>query len=184
MRFIVRKPTIMVMGGSLGAVAINQFIRKILSRLTTRFNVIHLCGKNNLDPSLENTPGYKQFEYVDEDLPHLMALASLIISRAGANSIYEFLALKKPNILIPLPLSASRGDQIQNAQSFERQGFSKVLDQETLTDDILLHQFWMSMPTDEIHRQDGRMDHTRVLKGSWILSMNMQNPSYTPILIK
>jgi UDP-N-acetylglucosamine--N-acetylmuramyl-(pentapeptide) pyrophosphoryl-undecaprenol N-acetylglucosamine transferase len=136
--FIANKPTIMVMGGSLGAVAINQFIRRILSRLTARFNVIHLCGNNNLDPSLENTPGYKQFEYVDEDLPHLMALASLIISRAGANSIYEFLALKKPNILIPLPLSASRGDQIQNAQSFERQGFSKVLDQETLADDILL----------------------------------------------
>ena len=132
------KPVLMVMGGSLGAVAINKFIRSILDKLTSRFNVVHLCGKNNLDRSLKNTPGYKQFEYVSEELPHIMALASLIVSRAGANSIYEFLALKKPNLLIPLPLSASRGDQILNAQSFQRQGFSKVLDQDSLTEDKLL----------------------------------------------
>lgn len=136
--FTSDRPVLMVMGGSLGAVAINKFIRNLLGRLTKRFNVVHLCGKNNLDASLEGTPGYKQFEYVNEELPHLLALASLVVSRAGANSIYEFLALNKPNILIPLPLSASRGDQILNAQSFERQGFSKALDQDSLTEDILL----------------------------------------------
>ncbi|HZJ56774.1 MAG TPA: undecaprenyldiphospho-muramoylpentapeptide beta-N-acetylglucosaminyltransferase [Clostridia bacterium] len=160
--FTTEKPALMVMGGSLGAVAINQFVRSLLGRLTNRFNVIHLCGNNNLDPTMENIPGYKQFEYVDEDLPHLMALAGVIISRAGANSIYEFLALNKPNILIPLPLSASRGDQIQNAESFERQGFSKALDQDTLTEDILLtaildvyanrHRYIDTM---------ARMDHTK-----------------------
>lgn len=136
--FTTDKPVLMVMGGSLGAVAINQFIRSLLDRLTTRFNVIHLCGKGNLDRALEGIAGYKQFEYVNEELPHLMALASLIVSRAGANSIYEFLALNKPNILIPLPLSASRGDQILNAQSFEGQGYSKALDQDTLGEDELL----------------------------------------------
>lgn len=136
--FTDKKPVLMVMGGSLGAVAINQFIRNILGRLTKRFNVVHLCGRNNLDKSLKDLPGYKQFEYVNEDLPHIIALASLIVSRAGANSIYEFLALKKPNVLIPLPLSASRGDQILNAQSFERQGFSMTLDQDSLTEDKLL----------------------------------------------
>lgn len=136
--FTDKKPVLMVMGGSLGAVAINKLIRNILGRLISRFNVVHLCGKNNLDTSLMDVPQYKQFEYVSEELPHIMAMASLVVSRAGANSIYEFLALKKPNILIPLPLSASRGDQILNAQSFERQGFSKVLDQDTLTEDELL----------------------------------------------
>jgi UDP-N-acetylglucosamine--N-acetylmuramyl-(pentapeptide) pyrophosphoryl-undecaprenol N-acetylglucosamine transferase len=136
--FTIDRPVLMVMGGSLGAVAINQFIRNMLGRLLNRFNVIHLCGKGNLDTNLEGTAGYKQFEYVSEELPHLMALANLIVSRAGANSIYEFLALKKPNILIPLPLSASRGDQILNAQSFEKQGFSKTLDQNSLTEDLLL----------------------------------------------
>ena len=136
--FTDKKPVPMVMGGSLGAVAINKMIRNILGRLISRFNVVHLCGRNNLDTSLMNVPGYKQFEYVDKELPHIMALASLIVSRAGANSIHEFLALKKPNILIPLPLSASRGDQILNARSFERQGFSKALDQDTLTEDELL----------------------------------------------
>ena len=136
--FTDEKPVLMVMGGSLGAVAINKLIRNILGRLTSRFNVVHLCGRNNLDTSLDEISGYKQFEYVNEDLPHILALASVIVSRAGANSIYEFLALKKPNVLIPLPLSASRGDQILNAQSFERQGFSMALDQDTLTEDRLL----------------------------------------------
>ena len=136
--FNVERPVLMVMGGSLGAVAINRFIRDLLPRLLNRFNVIHICGKDNLDPSLDDTPGYKQFAYVRGGLPHLLALASVIVSRAGANSIYEFLALKKPNILIPLPLSASRGDQILNARSFKEQGFSASLDQDSLTGDILL----------------------------------------------
>ena len=89
----------------------------------------HLIGRN----------GYVQYEYVDAPLRHLFAAADLIISRAGANSICEILALKKPNILIPLSASASRGDQILNARSFEKQGFSKVLEEEHLTDDNLLN---------------------------------------------
>ena len=132
------RPVLMVMGGSLGAVAINNRIRKILKTLLNRFQVVHICGKNNLDPSLEGIAGYKQFEYVNEELPHIMAMADVIVSRAGANSIYEFLALRKPNLLIPLPLSASRGDQILNAQSFERQGYSMVIRQEDLNEDVLL----------------------------------------------
>jgi len=135
--FTEDKPVLMVMGGSLGAVAINKAIRNILPRLTRRFQIVHICGKNNLDPGLLDIKGYKQFEYVQEELPHIMALADVIVSRAGANSIFEFLALRKPNLLIPLPKSASRGDQILNARSFEKQGFSMVLDQETMTDDLL-----------------------------------------------
>ena len=135
--FTGEKPVILVMGGSSGAVAINKAVRALLSKLTRRFQVVHICGKGNFDSILDSHPDYKQFEYVSEELPDIMAMTELVVSRAGANSIYEFLALKKPALLIPLPLSASRGDQILNAQSFERQGFSKVLEQEEMTEDTL-----------------------------------------------
>lgn len=133
------KPVILVMGGSLGATAINKAVRENLKTLTRQFNIIHICGKNNLDNELINVEGYKQFEYVSSELTHLFAATDIVVSRAGANSIYEFLALKKPALLIPLPLSASRGDQILNARSFEKQGFSKVLPQEDITNDTFLN---------------------------------------------
>jgi len=135
--FVPDKPVLLMMGGSLGAVSINKVLRKILKKLTTRFQVVHICGKGNIDPEYQDMKDYKQFEYIGEELPHILAMADIIISRAGANSIYEFLALRKPNLLIPLPLSASRGDQILNARSFEKQGFSKVLPQEELNEDSL-----------------------------------------------
>lgn len=131
------KPVILVMGGSQGSVAINKAIQDNLPRLARRFYIAHICGKNNINEDLVDHPGYRQFEYVDAELPHLMAMADLVVSRAGANSIYEFLALKIPALLIPLPLSASRGDQILNARSFEKQGFAKVLMQEDLTNQTL-----------------------------------------------
>ena len=102
------------------------------------FYIIHLCGKGNLDETLIGTKGYAQFEYASSELTDMLALADLAISRAGANSICELLALRKPNILIPLSAAASRGDQILNAKSFEKQGFSYVLPEEDVTDEVLL----------------------------------------------
>lgn len=131
------KPVLMIIGGSLGAVAVNNAVRSILPRLLEKFQIIHICGKGNLDESLINTPGYVQFEYVDAPLRHLFAAADIVISRAGANSICELLALRKPNLLIPLSAAASRGDQILNARSFAEQGFSKMLEEEAVTDDSL-----------------------------------------------
>lgn len=131
------KPTILVMGGSLGAVAVNNAVRAILPRLLEQFQVIHLCGKGKMDTSLANTPGYVQYEYIQSELRDLLALSDIVVSRAGANAICELLALRKPNLLIPLSVNASRGDQILNARSFERQGFSMVLEEEALTDDLL-----------------------------------------------
>lgn len=132
------KPVLMAMGGSLGAVAINRALRANLDALLKQFDIIHLCGKGNYDVSLEDRAGYKQFEYAKKELPHLFAATDLIISRAGANAICELLALKKPNILIPLPASQSRGDQLLNAASFEKSGYSYVLQEEEMTDDSLL----------------------------------------------
>ena len=127
--FSGNKPVIAVIGGSQGAQFINEMLRSCLDRLLPRFDICHMCGKGNLEPSLDGKSGYRQFEYVTDELPHIFAMADLVVSRAGATSIYELLALKKPNVLIPYSLKASRGDQIINAKSFEQQGFSEVLDE-------------------------------------------------------
>lgn len=127
------RPVIMVIGGSLGAVYVNEAVRSALPELLKTFDVIHLCGKGKMDESLSGTPGYVQFEYIKDELADLFALSDIAISRAGANAICELLALRKPNLLIPLSAKASRGDQILNARSFEKQGFSLVLEEEELT---------------------------------------------------
>ena len=125
--FLPDKPVLMVMGGSLGAAAVNQAVREALPELLKDWQVVHLCGKGKLDESLRNLKGYVQYEYIQKELPDLFALCDIVISRAGANAICELLALRKPTLLIPLPAKSSRGDQILNARSFERQGFSMAL---------------------------------------------------------
>lgn len=136
--FTPDKPVILVIGGSLGAVAVNNTVRAALPKLLESFQVIHLCGKGKMDETLANTKGYCQFEYIKDELCDLFALADLVISRAGANAICELLALRKPNLLIPLSANASRGDQILNARSFERQNFSIVLEEEEANSETLL----------------------------------------------
>lgn len=138
--FSANRPVIMVTGGSLGASNVNKAVREALPRLLEKFQVVHLCGRGKLDNMLLNTAGYKQFEYVNAELKDLFAMADLVISRAGANAICELLALKKPNILIPLPSSSSRGDQLLNAQSFEAQGFSIVINEDDLTTNLLVNK--------------------------------------------
>lgn len=132
------KPVILIVGGSSGSRAINTAIRDLLPELIKNYNIIHLCGKGNLDSSLDSIKGYAQFEYANQELADMFALADLVISRAGANAICELLALRKLNILIPLSAAASRGDQILNANSFRSQGFSYVLDEESLANTTLL----------------------------------------------
>lgn len=132
------KPVILIIGGSLGSVAVNDAVRSVLPELLKTYQVVHLCGRGKIDESLKGLEGYAQFEYIKEELKDLFALTDIVISRAGANAICELLALHKPNLLIPLSASASRGDQILNARSFERQGFSVVLEEEELDKDILL----------------------------------------------
>ncbi|TYP70725.1 undecaprenyldiphospho-muramoylpentapeptide beta-N-acetylglucosaminyltransferase [Paenibacillus methanolicus] len=131
------KPVLLVMGGSLGARRINEAVRAALGMLTRDFRIVHLCGKGNVLPELES-PDYRQYEYVQAELPDVLAMADLVISRAGSNSIFEFLALRKPMLLIPLSRQQSRGDQILNAESFEAAGFCEVLQEESLTAGTLL----------------------------------------------
>lgn len=127
-----KKPILLVIGGSLGSKFLNDLIRKNIEKILIKYDVVHICGKGNRSESLMSRKGYKQFEYVDEELPHIMQAADIILSRAGANLIFEILALKKPNLLIPLSKKSSRGDQIQNAESFRKSGFSEVLYEEEI----------------------------------------------------
>lgn len=148
-----KKPVILIIGGSLGAVAVNNAVRNILPELLKEFQVIHLCGKDKLEQSLVGTPGYVQYEYIKEELRDLMAASDIMISRAGANAICEILALRKPNILIPLSAQASRGDQILNAASFEKAGYSIVIQEEDVTDERLLEAVHQAYDQREEYRK-------------------------------
>ena len=160
--FTANKPVIMVIGGSLGAASVNKAVREALPQLLEDFQVVHICGKDKVDNLLLNTAGYKQFEYVKAELKDLFAMADVVISRAGANAICELLALKKPNILIPLPSSSSRGDQLLNARSFESQGFSIVIDEDDLTTSLLVDRvhelFFTRQSYREAMSRSGQMD--------------------------
>ncbi len=136
--FSANKPVILVIGGSTGSVIVNEAVRSILPTLLEEYQVVHLCGKDKTDDKLNHTPGYIQFEYIKKELSDLLDAADIVISRAGANAICELLALRKPHILIPLSAASSRGDQILNAESFERQGYSYVIKEEALTPESLL----------------------------------------------
>ncbi len=140
MGFTANKPVLMVVGGSLGAAAVNSMVRDALPELLRRYQIVHLCGNGKLDNSLVGVEGYVQFEYIKKEMCDLMTAADIIISRAGANAICEILALNKPNLLIPLPAASSRGDQVLNAESFERQGFSVVIKEEQLTTGTLIDE--------------------------------------------
>lgn len=133
-----KKPVVVATGGSQGAQFINDLLRGCLDSLLPQFDICHICGKGNLSDDLKSTPGYRQFEYVSGDLPDIFTMADIVVSRAGATSIFELLALKKPSLLIPYALKTSRGDQIINARSFQKQGFSEVLDQGAATPEKFL----------------------------------------------
>lgn len=136
--FEADKPVILVIGGSLGSLNVNNAVRGALDTLLENFSIIHICGKDKMDTSLRGKLGYVQFEYLNEELKDMMAAADIVISRAGANVIWELEALKKPALLIPLGTAGSRGDQILNAESFKKQGFSAVLSEDDLTPETLV----------------------------------------------
>ena len=130
------KPIMLVTGGSQGSAVINAYVREVLPKLLEQFRVVHLCGRGNL--SGINFDGYKEYEVLNKDLPGVLMAADIVVSRAGANTLFELLALKKPNLLIPLTLGQSRGDQIINAESFRARGFSKILDEKHLSESFLV----------------------------------------------
>lgn len=135
-------PVLLVFGGSLGAKSINQVVRKSLHRLLEHFLVVHICGETHLHDDLDNLDGYIQKEYVHQEFGDVLACADIVIARAGANSIYELLVTRKPNLLIPLSSKASRGDQIQNAEIFRKAGYCMVIQEEELSSKELLQAIY------------------------------------------
>lgn len=127
------KPVLLMTGGSLGAQSVNKCLRESLPELLPHMDVLHLCGKGNLDKALLNLKGYCQKEFLSEEMPDALAVADIVLSRAGSNTLSELLALQKPMLLVPYPLGASRGDQIENARSYAAQGLARVLMQEDMT---------------------------------------------------
>lgn len=129
------KEILLVFGGSLGARVINEQLRSVLPQLLEVFDVVHVAGSDNVDDTLVQ-PGYVQKAFIREEFGDVLAAASLVVSRAGANSLYELFVTRKPHLLVPLTLAASRGDQIDNAAIFEAKGFSRVVQEEALYDEV------------------------------------------------
>lgn len=127
------RPTILAFGGSLGARAINEAVRELVRLGDNNLQFIHVCGAGNLDPKLDGHAHYRQFEYMHAEFADALACSSLVISRGGSNSLAELAALKKPAIIVPLPLDVSRGDQIENARRHAEKGYGIVLPQSELS---------------------------------------------------
>ena len=170
--FSPEKPCLLIMGGSQGANALNACVRLVLDRLCQRYQVIHLCGKGKVDPVFASHAGYCQLEYANKELADLLAVSELVISRAGANTLYEILALSKPHILIPLSEKVSRGDQVQNARYFQQLGISVVIAEEKLTPETLLaavnnvstNRIEIENKIKALGIESGTMDIVRVIK--------------------
>ncbi|GAB3060863.1 undecaprenyldiphospho-muramoylpentapeptide beta-N-acetylglucosaminyltransferase [Virgibacillus ainsalahensis] len=133
------KPVLLIMGGSGGARKINETVRASLPELLPSLQVIHICGEGKTDPSIKEK-GYVQFEYVHEELKDIFAATDYVLSRAGSNAIFEFLALRIPMLLVPLSIQASRGDQIINARSFTEKRYARVVGEEALTKESLVEE--------------------------------------------
>ncbi len=134
-----RKPVLLVTGGSLGAVAVNVAVREALPELIKTFDVVHLCGKGKLDENVK-AEGYLQYEYIRNEMADLFALADVVVSRAGANAVFELLALHKPMLLLPLSGASTRGDQELNAEYFKKRGYARVLLADEVSADSVLKE--------------------------------------------
>ena len=143
------KKVLLVMGGSLGSKKLNDIIRENLEALLHDYQIIHLTGHGLVDESYKQK-GYIQYEFVKEELTHLLSITDTVVSRAGSNAIYEFLTLRIPMLLIPLGLDQSRGDQIDNAKYFESKGYGQMIPEDQLTQFKLLEQ----LKQIESHRTD------------------------------
>ncbi len=133
-------PLILVLGGSLGSAFLNSVIRQSLPRLR-RFFVVHQTGEKEFESGAGRPgPGYFPAPFFRSELPDLLAAADLVVSRAGANSLAEIAALGRPSLLVPLPQSSSRGDQLRNAEVFRSRGAAVVLQEELASAEIFVSE--------------------------------------------
>ena len=126
------KPILLITGGSMGSLVINECVRQSLHELMKYYYVLHLVGKGNFHKGFDCLRDYRQVEFTN-DMPYFIGASDIVVSRAGSNTIFELALAGKPMLLVPLSKKASRGDQIQNAKYFRKQGFANMLLQEELT---------------------------------------------------
>ena len=165
------RPLLLVLGGSLGARVINEQVRRVVPQLTSRFNLVHMVGPGNIQKSalqkstLQKSTlqkGYVQREFIHEEFGDLLEAASLVVSRAGANILYELFVTRTPHLLIPLTAEVSRGEQLVNAAIFQKRGFSRVLEEAALNDqtflqaidDVYLHRQGIQIALGEFEQKD------------------------------
>ena len=123
-----QKTAVLVFGGGSGSRAINEALRRQIKTLCDKYVILHVCGKGNTVES--NIKNYRQYEFV-ADMGSLYACADTVVSRSGAGTVFELLALKKPALFIPLA-GQTRGDQTENANYFQKRGLCHVLPQHEL----------------------------------------------------
>ncbi len=157
------KPILLIIGGSLGAKQINDLVRKHLNLILRTHNVCHICGRGNVDVELLETTGYWQTEYVSENLPHLLAFADIVWSRAGATMLTELIALKKKIIAFPLRSDASRGDQIENAKLLEKEGLLKTISEGECTESNIVDILEKSKIQGGITNSGAREENERII---------------------
>lgn len=126
---VTDKPVLVVIGGSLGAKQINELIYQNIEFLCEHFIVVHQTGAGNEVSLTEKVANdsYKPYSFIYGEMPDVLAAADIILSRAGANSLWECAVLKKPMVLVPLCGSGTRGDQVENARFFEENNAATVL---------------------------------------------------------
>lgn len=122
------KPILLVIGGSLGAHQINELVKENLSWLTENFIVVHQTGKADAQ-NFENlkSENYLPYAFIYKEMCDVIAASDVVLSRSGANSLWECAVLGKPLVLVPLCGSGTRGDQVDNAKFFEEKGAAFVL---------------------------------------------------------
>lgn len=133
------RQTVIVFGGGSGSRTINGAVRAAAPQICKEYNLLHICGKGNVqDARIE---GYRQIEYTP-DMGAVYACADFAVARAGSNSAFELLANSIPTIFIPLENRATRGDQVKNAQYFERAGVCRVLHENELSPERLIKELF------------------------------------------
>ncbi|HEV7662898.1 MAG TPA: glycosyltransferase [Chloroflexota bacterium] len=140
-------PLIVVTGGGTGALGLNRLVAAAAPRLVEQAQIVHLTGRGRGVAADTTSPRYRQVEFLVAEMPHLLAAATLVVSRAGMGTLTELAALAKPSLIVPLPGS----HQWANAQAFARLGAIEVADQEALTSDILAERV-LSLLADDARR--------------------------------
>lgn len=161
-------PVLLVMGGSLGAESLNKVVEQALPKLLETHQVIHLSGPGKQNPDLRKNPpkGYVTFEYLEEALPDVYALADVVLTRGGANALAELEALGKSLIIVPLGTEASHGDQVENARRLESMNRAQVIPQDRCTTEVLMKALKNPPKPQEARRDESTLKVVEVLRRS------------------